>query len=439
MTTGLKISVAVFGLGLLSACSQSDPILPGERLALRPGDTAAAAETENRALAANLPAAVSNGQWAQSPVSPFARTTHAALQLPLQQVWSTSIGDGDKRRKRLNTTPVSDGARIYTMSSDLRITATDTSGAAVWTHQLETPRDSAASVQGGGLGVADGVLYATSGLGQLTALEAATGSVVWTQDLDTVATGAPTISGGLVYLTSGDNIGWAIETDSGRVRWQTETVADINNVAGAPAPALEGDRVVFGFGNGQIQTTFRQGGLSLWSSEIAGQRKGRAVNTVGDITGDPVIADGSLYAGNHSGSMAGFDLFSGDRKWTLAEGALHQPWIAGGSVYFVSDLNELKRVDAETGEQIWSVALPGWVPSARPHKRRDRSYVNYGPILAGGQLIVASSDGAIRMFNPEDGALTSQVDIPGGATTSPIVVNGTLYVVSKKGTLFAYR
>ena len=85
MTTGLKISVAVFGLGLLSACSQSDPILPGERLALRAGDLAAAAETENRALAANLPAALSNGQWAQSPVSPFARTTHAALQLPLQQ------------------------------------------------------------------------------------------------------------------------------------------------------------------------------------------------------------------------------------------------------------------------------------------------------------------------------------------------------------------
>ena len=439
MKTGLKLSTAFVALGLVAACSESDPILTGERLALRADPNAVAQDVENQSVPANLPAAVSNAQWAQSPVSPFARTTHAALQLPLQPVWSANIGDGDKRRKRLNTTPVSDGTRIYTMSSDQQVMATATNGSPVWSYQVQSPRDGAGATQGGGLALADGVLYVTSGLGTLVALEAATGAELWTQDLDTSATGAPTVSGGLVYLTSGDSIGWAIETANGRVRWQTETIADINNVAGAPAPAVDGGRVVFAFGNGQIQSTFRQGGLSLWSSEVAGQRAGRAINTVGDITGDPVIADGALYAGNHSGNMAAFDLFSGDRRWTLPDGALHQPWVAGGSVYFVSDLNELFRVDAETGAKIWSVALPGWVPSGRPHKRRDRSYVNYGPILAGGQLIVASSDGVIRSFNADDGSLLSQTEIAGGATTAPIVVNGTLYVVSKKGTLHAYR
>jgi hypothetical protein len=38
-----------------------------------------------------------------------------------------------------------------------------------------------------------------------------------------------------------------------------------------------------------------------------------------------------------------------------------------------------------------------------------------------------------------DGALVQEIAIPGGATTRPVVANGTLYVVSRKGVLHAYR
>jgi outer membrane protein assembly factor BamB len=75
----------------------------------------------------------------------------------------------------------------------------------------------------------------------------------------------------------------------------------------------------------------------------------------------------------------------------------------------------------------------------RPQRRRDAAFANHGPVLAGGRLIVASSDGFLRSFDPASGDLVSQTEIRGGATTRPVVANGTLYVVSTNGVLHAYR
>ena len=97
------------------------------------------------------------------------------------------------------------------------------------------------------------------------------------------------------------------------------------------------------------------------------------------------------------------------------------------------------RLDATDGSRIWAVDLPGYEPVRRPQRRRDSAFVNHGPIMAGGRLIVASSDGFIRAFDPASGDVVSQTEIRGGATTRPVVANGTLYVVSTAGVLHAYR
>ena len=103
----------------------------------------------------------------------------------------------------------------------------------------------------------------------------------------------------------------------------------------------------------------------------------------------------------------------------------------------ITELNELVRLDASDGSRIWGVALPNFVKE-KP-LRQSRIVAHYGPVVAGGQVIVASNDGLLRTFDPTDGRLTGTVEIAGGATTAPVVAGGTLYVVSAKGQLHAYR
>ncbi|WP_020039775.1 PQQ-binding-like beta-propeller repeat protein [Salipiger mucosus] len=437
------ISAGLVGLTILAACGEREVILPGERLGtrevLQDAALSDAPTPPNTARAIALSATRGNADWAQSPVSEFARVDHPALNGALSRVFSVELGEGDTRRKRLNVDPVVSGGRIFAMDADHTLSSFSTSGELLWQKSMVPLRDAAYQAQGGGLAAADGRLYVASGFGRLAALDPATGAEIWTQKLGGTATGAPTAFGGLVYVTSADSRGWAIEADSGRIRWQLETPDNINNVAGAPAPAVSDEYAIFAFGSGAVQGAFRQGGLRVWNADVVGKRSGYAISTVDDITGDPLIDGDRVYVGNHSGRMVALQLQNGERLWTADLGARGPVWPAGDSVFLVSDRNELVRLDAATGEQVWAVDLPGYEPVRRPQKRRDSAYAHHGPVLAGGRLIVASSDGALRSFNPENGALLSAVEIPGGATTRPAIANGVLYLATGDGRLVAYR
>jgi len=434
---------SIVATGVLAGCAEREVILPGDRLGVRevleqtqPGEAEALG---NISAPADLPASSANPAWPQSHVSPSARTSNAALSANLTPIWSTSIGQGDKRRARIITDPVVADGRVFTIDSAGRVSATSTSGEALWSYSLVPLRDDASQALAGGLAHDDGRLYVTSGFGTLSAVDAATGQEIWTQRLQDTATGAPTVFGDLVYVVAGDSTAWAIEAEDGRVRWQSDGLGDTANVAGAAPPAVNDTHVVFSFGSGAVQGAFRQGGLRVWSADIVGTRRGFAIALVDDITGYPVIDGNTVYAGNHSGRVVALNINSGERLWTAQHGALDPVWPAGNSVYLVSDLNELIRLNAEDGTRIWAVDLPGYEPVRRPQRRRDSAYVNHGPILAGGRLIVASSDGFLRSFDPTTGDLIGQTEIRGGATTRPVVANGTLYVVSTNGVLHAYR
>lgn len=431
---------ALTGTLFVTACAEEEVILPGERFTpraiLADGDDSVA--LENTSQAASIPTSVRNTSWVQRPGSPSTRTDNAALAQSLTEIWSAPIGQGDKRRARVNADPVTDGTRIFTLDSRTLVTATSTTGATLWTRDITPLSDDADQTTGGGLALNGNTLYVTSAFGKVVALDTATGQEKWSQDLDATGTGTPTATSELVYLVSGDTTAWAIEAETGRIRWQIDGLADVSNVFGGAAPAVNDKLVIFPFGSGELQAAFRKGGLRLWNAAVAGERPGIAAAKFDDITGDPVIRGNRVYAGNHSGRTVALNVDSGEREWTADHGAMGPVWVTSDSVYLVGDRAQLVRLNSEDGTQIWETDLPGFQRDRRP-RSRVAVHANYGPIMAGGRLIVASSDGVIRSFNPEDGSLIGTTQVPGGATTNPIVANGVLYVVSKKGTLHAFR
>jgi len=255
--------------------------------------------------------------------------------------------------------------------------------------------------------------------------------------LDGSGSGQPTVYGDLVYLVAGDDTGWAVEAATGRVAWQIGGSSSVANVLGAPAPAISDDLAVFAFGSGDLQAVFRLGGLRRWDASVLGERPGRALSKIDDVTGSPVISNGVLYAGNQAGRTIAVNAASGSRLWTAGEGSIGPVWPAGDSVFAITDRNELVRLDAKDGSKIWGYELPNFVKD-RP-KKISEVHAHHGPILAGGRIIVASSDGQLRSFDPKDGSLIGSVEVPGGATTAPVVAGKTLYVVGRKGQLHAFR
>ena len=430
-------------LALLASCAEKEVILPGEREDLRAfvADTPlerAPDEENNTSRAIRLPGQTANATWAQAIGMPANRTAHPALRVAPQLAWSADIGSGDAKRVRITADPVVAGGLIYTLDSGARVSAVTPQGQLAWSVDLIPVTDDEEQATGGGMAYDKGTLYVSSGFGRLTALDATSGAVRWTQRLEATGSGTPLIHDGLVYLVAGDDTGWAVRTDNGRVAWQLDGAPSVANVLGAPAPAIAGEFVVFAFGSGEVVGAFKKGGIRRWSATVAGRHVGSAASRIGDITGSPVLVGSTAYVGNHSGRTAAVDTANGELLWTSRQGALGPIWPAGDSIFAVTDQSQLARIDSRDGSVVWVRDLPGYVKQ-KP-KKRGALYAHYGPVLAGGRIVVASNDGNLRFFAPEDGSLVASVPVPGGgATTAPVVANRTLYVVSANGQLHAFR
>ena len=423
---------------LVSACNR-EFILEGERFALRAPFAENAGEAPvNRAVPISLPATVTNSDWTHRLGTPSTRGFHSSLSGALQQVWSVPIGQGEGRRHRITAEPVSAGGLIYTLDSRAQVTAVSTSGEVVWTRDL-TPAftRSADSASGGGLAIADGKLFVTSAFGMLWALDLASGAEIWSRRFDAALSAPPTISGGVVYVVASDSTGWALSAATGQADWQIEGAPTVSSMVGGAAPAVAGDLVLFPTPAGELIAARRDTGQIVWRRAVAGTRLGVAYASITDVTGDPVVQGDTVFVGNQSGRVMALDRRTGSPIWTAEEAAYGPVWPVGGSVFLMSDRNRLVRLEAASGAFVWGAEMPLFTETRE--RRRAGIVPLYGPLLAGGRLIVGSGDGVLRSFDPVSGELVAQTELRAGAATAPIAVGGTLYVVTRDGRLAAYR
>ena len=374
----------VCGLAFLAACGETDVILPGERFDIR-----TTAVAQNRAAAVSLPAQVANADWTHRNGTAANSISHPALGSTLTRVFSRSIGEGDSDRARITAAPVVAGGVIYTLDARARVTATAVSGEALWSRDLTPRPGEAGDASGGGLSVAGGTLYVTTGFGEISALDATTGGTRWVQDLDAPAVSPAVVRGDLVYLVARDSTAWALDTGNGRIRWQQSGAPSVANFGGGAAPATRGEYVVFPFPSGEVLATYPLGGIPRWSTFVSGERLGSAASLITDIAGDPVISGDTVYIGNFGGRTTAIDLQTGDRRWIAQEGAVSPVWPVGNAVFLINDLNQLVRLSAASGDPVWRVALPRFSEETRT-RRQNSVFTHYGPVLAGGRLIVAS-------------------------------------------------
>lgn len=434
--------VSVLALAALAGCAEREIILPGERLDPRADVIGAGGQVEGMAVATkgvglSLPGARANSDWTQRGGNGAHDAGHVALGGGLTRVWSAGIGQPAGKRHRITADPVVAGGLVFALDSRARVTAVSAGGGTVWSTDITAPGESGDSASGGGLAWGEGKVFATTGFGELVALDAASGAVLWRQRVRAPIGGAPAYADGLVYVVGRDATAWAVRAGDGKVEWTAEGTPSATGVMGVAAPAVDARMVVFPFASGEVMGTLRQGGMKLWSTYVAGARPGRAYGAITDMTGEPVIRGGVVYTANATGRIAAVSAASGEPLWTAPEGAMSPVSIAGGSLFLVNDQGQLVRLDADTGARIWAVDLPFFTTTKV--KKQKAIHPSFGPVLAGGRLFVASGDGLLRAFDPVSGVMTGSAEIPGGAASAPVVAGQTLYVVGRGGQLHAYR
>ncbi|MCC6006968.1 MAG: PQQ-binding-like beta-propeller repeat protein [Rhodobacteraceae bacterium] len=442
-------ALAVIALALVSglAACERQVFLPGERFDVRTPlvqtitdadgtSPAARAAQADRELPVSLGAARNLSDWAQPHANTANNPGHLALSSAPSLLWSVDIGAGNSRRARISADPVVASGRIFTLDSQGQVSAVSPGGEVLWSRSLVPAGTTPEAASGGGLSFGAGRLFVVTSLGRLHALDPETGNEAWAQRLDAPAAGAPTVSGNTVYVVNRRNEAFAIDAGNGRIRWQVSSAPVAGFFQGGASPAFAGGSVIFPFGSGEL-VAYSSGGALLWSAGLADGRDGAARASITDVSSDPVVAGGTVYAANQAGQIVALERGSGQVRWAAREGAYSPAVPVGNAVFAVTDRAELVRLDARTGQRVWLAELPGYTTD-RPRRIRDIT-PHYGPLLAGGRLLIASGDGVMRFFDPVSGAAAGQVALPGGAASHPVIVGGTLYIVTGDGRLSAFR
>lgn len=436
--TAVLLALPLAGCGIFKGDGGPKTPTVGDRVSILSNDNSLKVDPAIEAVAVVLPEPSVNTAWAQSGGNASKSMGHPALGTSRSQIWQASIV-GSTNTQRLATSPVVSDNRLFVVDTEAVVSAfaADT-GAKLWSVPIgSTGKDFRDSLFGGGAAVEGNIVYASSGVGDVAALNAADGSVVWKVKPSGPLRGAPTVAFGGVYVITQDNQIIALNAADGAVQWQATASLESGSVFGAASPAADQSTIVAGFSSGEVQAYRYENGRDLWEDALARTSMALSVSTLTDVDADPVIDRGRVFALGQGGRMASYDLFTGQRVWEISIAGISTPYVVGEWVFAMTDDAKLLCVARATGKVRWITQLSRFRVETEKKKKDPIRWT--GPILAGGRLIAVNSEGQMVEFSPTDGSTLASMDFDEPISQPPVVANNILYILEDDGRITAWR
>jgi outer membrane protein assembly factor BamB len=421
----------------------------GQRIAILTAESGVEADPALADVGILLPEPIANTDWPQAGGNPNKVLEHVNLGLSVGQVWSAKIS-GTTKYERLASAPIVAEGKLFVVDTFARLHAFDAqSGKKIFTVQIGSQEDTRGGISlltgemtgdrgllfGGGVSYDSGTLFGTNGLGDVAAFSAADGKQLWKVRPGGPLRGAPSVSDGNLYVMSQDSQLLALSAKDGSLAWSAAASTELTGIFGTASPAVAQGTVVAGFSSGELNAYRYENGRSLWGDALSRTSISTSVSSLADVDASPVIDRGRVFAIGQGGRMVSLELVTGQRLWEINVAGISTPWIAGEWLFVLDDDARLLCIARSNGKVRWISQLRRY---DKPKTKKGE--INWvGPVLAGGRLIVASSDGRLANVDPTTGTVQNETKA-GGPVTLPLVVAGnTLYVLTDDGRLTAWR
>ena len=231
----------------------------------------------------------------------------------------------------------------------------------------------------------------------------------WTTALGPGSESSPAVVGGTVFVGADDANLYAVNAETGAVRWTATTGAAIV----LSSPAVADGRVFIGSSDQKLYAFDASTGAQLWNT-----------STDAPIGSPPTVANGVVYAA--SDKLYALDPATGQVRWTADTGGLVEfsaPSVVDGKVY-VGGLDTetfqgvLRGFDATTGDRLWTTTTFGPI---------------YGAPVVVGNVVYVASGFKVQAFDASTGAMLWESGLEDNAFNTPAVVDGVVYVASQAG------
>ena len=232
------------------------------------------------------------------------------------------------------------------------------------------------------------------------------------------------VHGSLLYTHSLTAVLTVRNTSDGSVVWSAGPVTNQTTYSRlAVDPATQ--TAYFGDLSGEFHAV-SQGGLQ-WTKETGGSIEGKAL----------VASDGRVFVGSSDGFLYalnpdGTDIWKTDVGGQLQNAMYQDP--ESGDIFVQAGLKNLTRVEDETGDELWSVPVEGWVQGTNGISVDDE-----------GTLYVSGALGGIYAMNPDNGEIYWSMDLADESAdvtdeqfyASPLIHDGKLYIGNENTFFYA--
>lgn len=230
-------------------------------------------------------------------------------------------------------------------------------------------------------------------------------------------------------------------SDDPTERWRFDAWEHGDHEGAASAPVVDGERVYLAYG---LSTTdYRgppsqdDGGAVLALAEATGELEWE--HPLSDPSGAPALVGDGLVVGDGDGTLTRLERRGGDPVWETDLGAaVRTPAIADGWCYVQTDDGRVFAVDVETGERCWDDRQEGFrdrLGLGDEYRATGRPAVDDETVV----VLTGSSDddsppravlvrGLDREFGSERWAIELDDRVWSGTFPSPAVAEGTVYV-----------
>ncbi|MFO8184848.1 MAG: PQQ-binding-like beta-propeller repeat protein [Candidatus Aegiribacteria sp.] len=248
----------------------------------------------------------------------------------------------------------------------------------------------------------DDVLYFGCNDGNMRAVNAASGSVLWSFSTVCGICGEPAVDSTTVYFGGQDGYVYALDRATGRRRWSSGLGFHIFCDTGILCDSL----ILSGNSMGKVCALDSRTGQPVWDREIGGT-----------VLGPAVVDTLAIYT-SESGVTAVFD-YRGESLWTAEHANQASAPSADSTAVFVAYSGGMvRKFDIGSGRLLWDtdvVSRPGRTVLARP-------------VLTGGKVLVGTNDGQLVCLNRETGGIIWEQQFDNWLQLPPAVGQELVYL-----------
>jgi outer membrane assembly lipoprotein YfgL len=252
------------------------------------------------------------------------------------------------------------------------------------------------------------------------------GKELWRQKMPSLTLTPPLVAGGRIFLQSADRTVSAFDASTGRKLWVQKRPGDALVLGQAGVLMAVGDTLVSGQ-SGRLLGLNPQNGTTRWDAAVAAGRGVNEVERLVDMVSGVSRLNDNLCMRAFQSAVACVDTQLGRTLWTKT--AAGSSGIAGnGTTIFGSEADgkviSWRRAD---GEKLWT-----------SEKLRFRGLSS--PVLFAGMVVVGDFEGFLHFLSVQDGSVLSRATTDGSAIAlAPVVADETLVAVTSRGVVIGFR